>query len=96
MTFEKWAGSWCQGMLLDSDDSARVAHAAAKAAWDAGQHSRWQSVDTLPEEDTPVLGLDVFRDIYVCSHHNSFFIDSDMFDISITHWMPLPEPPEDE
>ncbi|MOA31070.1 hypothetical protein D3C78_1522080 [compost metagenome] len=60
--------------------------------------SEWISVeDRLPPEDQPVLCWCNDGDTEACevaSHHNSFFIDWSHELLPVTHWMPLPEPPE--
>ena len=50
--------------------------------------------ERLPEEDVEVLGVCGDGYFWVTSHHNSFFTDHDYNFFKITHWMPLPEPPE--
>lgn len=57
--------------------------------------TNWVSVDArLPEEDVEVLGVCDDGFFWVTSHHNSFFTDDHYEFVEITHWMPLPEPPE--
>lgn len=61
--------------------------------------SEWIRVDDqLPDEDIPVLCWVNDGDSCgheVASHHNSFFTDWTNELLPVTHWMPLPEPPQD-
>ncbi len=57
---------------------------------------KWIDVkDSLPESDVPVLALD--NDIvdiwimqYICG---KWYCPQEGWEMNITHWMPLPEPP---
>lgn len=58
----------------------------------------WISVkDRLPERDVRVLGIDRLKVIEIVSlDEDGFFMTDECFLKRITHWMPLPEPPEVE
>nr|WP_315415881.1 DUF551 domain-containing protein [uncultured Pseudomonas sp.] len=48
--------------------------------------------DRLPAEDADVLCSDGV-DIFIASHHNSFFTGEFQDLLWVTHWQPLPAPP---
>ena len=57
--------------------------------------TNWISVKKrLPEEGVKVLGVCEYGYFWVTRHDNSFFIDHHYEFVKITHWMPLPEPPQ--
>ena len=57
--------------------------------------SDWQPIDTAPKDGTEVL-LWWFRRHVVGSYVAGGWTDESLgqYDVSPTHWMPLPEPPE--
>lgn len=59
--------------------------------------SEWISVnERLPEYDMPVFGYDAEnRDMGVVNFLNGEFFDICGDDMSVTHWMPLPDIPEE-
>ncbi|HDS1765674.1 DUF551 domain-containing protein [Pseudomonas putida] len=55
--------------------------------------SGWIKVeDQLPPEDKQVLCSDGC-DVFIASHHNSFFTGEFHDLLWVTHWMELPAPP---
>ena len=73
---------------------------ARKLIEDAPAVREWIPVsERLPEYEEPVIGWDAeLRDMGIVNFiYGRFFDIIDMSeDISITHWMPLPEPPKGE
>lgn len=80
-------------------------------AVDPHKHGRWISVkDRLPEADTPVLvtylgytdgiartdGIGTIRWGVWCWYESEDHDNDEEITVRITHWMPLPEPPEEE
>jgi len=64
---------------------------------------KWISVkDKLPDVDIYVLGYNISwgETQVVCRKSHSLqgycFLDSDDYNVNITHWMPLPKPPKEE
>lgn len=98
--FEKWAAEWNGGMLNDNDDSARVAKAAAQAAWQAAQ-PKWQPIYTAPDRKEVLVHI---QEGPVCTAMkdgrdwwytvgNGEVIEIADFERP-TRWMPAPEVPE--
>jgi hypothetical protein len=59
---------------------------------------KWVSVeDKLPETGQKVLTCDSSKRVFYCvKMENNFKVHYTVWDHSgVTHWMPLPEPPED-
>lgn len=53
--------------------------------------------DRLPDEDTLCLAIDEQQVIWTMHFDDDdFYPDTgEVYGVKITHWMPLPEPPED-
>jgi hypothetical protein len=67
--------------------------------------AEWISVkDRLPNKDTEVLCCSVRGDLFIGKYLEAIytedvyvFVDTNRWDArSVTHWMPLPEPPKGE
>ena len=61
------------------------------------EERRWVSVEErLPEEDVKVLTMGLQKHPVVCSfwHSDGVFRDGGIIE-GVTHWMPLPAPPEE-
>ncbi len=62
----------------------------------------WKQIDTAPKDGTEVIGFCVYMDgtlgfavvKYVDTEEGGEYTDSE-YCFHPTHWMPLPEPPED-
>lgn len=98
--FEKWAAEWNGGLLNDPDDSARVAKAAAQAAWQAAK-PKWQPIETAPDREYILILVDgqitgvgsTYLGDWWASMPNGEVCE---LNEPPTHWMPLPAPPETE
>jgi len=57
--------------------------------------SEWIDVDKhLPAEDLDCLASGG-EDVFIAWHHNGFWFFQDTHDtVYVTHWQPLPEPPQ--
>jgi hypothetical protein len=99
MTFEEWAknSKW----NFDSSEYAKEIKEIAKAAWEAAQ-SQWRPIETAPKTKT-ILLLTEYED--VISGEWSFedrddpgqwFGWQEPLDQKVTHWMPLPQPPQEQ
>lgn len=57
--------------------------------------SEWQPMETAPKDGTPILGWPFYSriDIVVFSRKKWRSQSSDYVAWTLTHWMPLPEPP---
>ena len=64
--------------------------------------SEWQPIETAPKDGTEVLGFvssDTGADDFfavICFWENQWRVSSVLDATDVTHWMPLPEPPEGE
>jgi hypothetical protein len=64
----------------------------------------WQPIETAPKDGTYFLGFDKFKTIGVfhyiewCIEGKKYwnYEDREEWSYILTHWMPLPEPPEDQ
>ncbi len=60
--------------------------------------TEWISLyELIPQTDFMVLGA-CDDDVFQCYHvSDGFFVETDMLtEINVTHWMPIPKPPEDD
>ena len=57
--------------------------------------NNWQPIKTAPE-DKLVLVYGVDRGVCIASFDRGFCYTLHGDDIDVTHWQPLPEPPESE
>ena len=67
------------------------------AGWRAADNSRWIPVEErLPKENERIIAYNgVFNEIHLCDFHDGIFEDFyGPFDGTITHWMPMPTPPQ--
>lgn len=98
MTFEEnlnvkinttqWNGPLqCAGFCL----GAKWAYAEAK------KELGWQPIATAPKDGTVVLGCHIKNHFIRCVNWQGSSFGDGMFPIiHLTHWMPIPEPPEEE
>lgn len=95
------ANEWEIPITLGDDLRAAAARIKALTAENAAlrERTRWISVEEeLPEDDSVVLVASVNDlSIGIAEHYGcGIFGDyNDTYDV-VTHWMPLPEPPEEE
>ena len=68
------------------------------AGWrEADSHPQWIPVEEeLPKENERIIAYNgVFNEIHLCDFHDGIFEDFyGPFDGTITHWMPMPIPPQ--
>lgn len=75
------------------EDHMRITLAAAEAA-------RWQTMDTAPRDGTDVLGSCDWEELYVVARWSDGRWTAQWDgspigpELEITHWQPLPAPPE--
>lgn len=62
-----------------------------------GSFGHWLPIETAPRDGSPVLIFSVWSDRTVgCwSAHRGIWVDQSHGVVVATHWMPLPDPPED-
>lgn len=62
--------------------------------------SQWKPIETAPKDGRPVLVYDPGLGYpYVCRFRHGIWVEAsgEEFNVSFpTHWMPLPDPPEDK
>lgn len=103
MTFEEWAKS--SKWNFDSSEYAKEKKEIARAAWEAAK-PEWRSIETAPK-NTDILLFDGDKPyaktgIYHVDGELTGWYLLDMGDELVdaakqpTHWMPVPQPPEDQ
>ena len=103
--FETWARrelGWESGEFIRSGDAYR--HSCTQYAWEIWQAALTPSPwipcsERLPTaEDNPVLVATRLRNVFEASLYDTDWVyDSGIMPCSdVTHWMPMPEPPEVE
>lgn len=68
-----------------------------KAALEAAERVRWQPIDTAPKDGTDFLGYTVDGDMWVMAWNyetEQFESERLFFGAALTHWQPLPSPPD--
>ena len=91
----------CQENLLDKASEAierlTAENAKAEAERDAlREKKRWISVtEKTPEYDMPQLALNADGEALIANYAYGEWFDTWGQDVEVTHWMPLPEAPEE-
>lgn len=66
-----------------------------------GEGMNWQPIETAPKDGTRILGYQPaapasVEDINIVAWDSGRWHDDEWYCYTITHWMPLPAPPEIE
>ena len=92
------AGLYCANKdAADLIERLTAENAKAEAERDAlREKKRWISVtEKTPEYDMPQLALNADGDALIANYAYGEWFDTWGQDVEITHWMPLPETPEE-
>lgn len=101
--FKEWAmrsGFVTRERTIDMHDrDTQHAYAGFKGAWTLYSHPMrdWQPIETAPKDGRKFLAF--FNDrifiIRFCTYLRGFSSEANRSD-EVSHWMPLPEPPEEK
>lgn len=93
-TCRLWSIDRCVEHLLREAEGLIERRTAENAA--LREKQRWISVtEKTPEYDMPQLALNVDGDALIANYAYGEWFDTWGQDVDVTHWMPLPEVPEE-
>lgn len=87
----------CKDCAIEAIERLTAENAKAEAERDAlREKKRWISVtEKTPEYDMPQLALNADGEALIANYAYGEWFDTWGQDVEVTHWMPLPEAPEE-